>query len=586
MADLAALAEAFVAGRMGDDEALQFAAAARRLAPATPMAEVIRAASRAYFEATDPTLRHSNPARAPGLADSSVAALRRLYDDALGGRLGQAPEGEGQGVAASFAFGTAARSSPFGASEASHASFAFGTAARSSPFGASEASHPARAGGTPSEAKVSVSADEGAEELLYPVMQGLGDRWTWQRADSGATGLGRTWREVLGLGESFAMLGGCDALFVSPHAGGRTDPMGFPVRLASGYYADPGAGGPTLQTAAGVVQACRAALGDAVRHDNRCMEAASAGSNLCGRREVAHIGARVCNHYDGNGMLYLAECDCLRATEKPAEARLSEACEAAVARNKFRVKRWAWERDLTAEDCARLDVADASRTDWGLPPNPSRISDPVAQNLVARLMNRSHRSLDRFAGFPVACFYPPCADRYASYGYTDPAQVYADLGRCPDVRCSASINVNWVSGDVNITGNALEVRCDGGPCLVGGLPRCKHGGRCIPAPEAKDDKVICDCRGTGFKGPTCEVPLAEGEQDEALQTVDLAAQAAAQLAAAGAQQAIETAARTKRGIVVGVWAMIGLLGLMLLAALVRSLRGGGSGQPRRVIVAA
>lgn len=549
-----ALTEAFVGGRMGDDEALQFAAAARRLAPETPMAEAIRAASRAYFEATDPTLRHNNPARAPGLADSSVAALRRLYDDALGGKLGRAPQAEGAGEAAV-------------------------AAAAGAP----------RAGAETSEAKASVSADEGAEELLYPVMQGLGDRWTWQRADSGATGLGRTWREVLGLGSGFAMLEGCDALFVSPHAGGRTDPMGFPVRLASGYYADPGAGGPTVQTAAGVVQACRAALGEAVRHDNRCMEAGVAGGNLCGRREVPTIGARICNHYDGNGMLYLAECDCLRATEKPAEARLFEACEAAVARNKFRVKRWAWERDLTPEDCARLDVTDASRTDWGLPPNPSRISDPVAQNVVARLMNRSYRSLDRFAGFPVACFYPPCADRYASYGYTDPAQVYADLGRCPDVRCSASINVNWVSGDVNITGNALEVRCDGGPCLVGGLPRCKHGGKCIPATgaaAASEDRVICDCRGTGFKGATCEVPLAEGEQDEALETVDLAAQAAAQLAAAGAQQAIGTAAGTKRGIVVGVWAMIGLLALMLLATLLRSLRGGGSGQPRRVVVAA
>jgi len=543
-----ALTDGFVAGRMGDDEVVQFVQTARRLAPETPMAEAIRSVSRAYFEATDPMLRRNNPSRAPSLADSSVAALRRLYDEALGGRLGKREEPAEAAI------------------PASRAGFSSGPASR--------------AGFTPG-----VAVDDGAKELLYPVMQGLGDPWTWQRVDSGSRGLGRTWREVLGLPAGFTMLEGCDALFVSPHAGGRTDPLGFPVRLASGYYADPGAGGPTMQTAAGVVHACRAALGDAVRHDNRCMEASSAGSNLCGRREVAAIGARICSHYDGLGSLYLAECDCLRGTNRPAESRLYGVCEAAVERNEFRVNRWTWERNLTAEDCAKLDVTDPARTEWGLPPNPSRISDPIAQNLIARFMNRSYRELDRFAGQPVACFYPPCADRYASYGYTDPAQVYADLGRCPVVRCSASINVNWVSKDVTIAGNALEVRCDGGPCLVGGLPRCKNRGRCIPAGgDASQDRVICDCRGTGFKGDTCETPLEEGEEDALLEDINLASRTAAQIAGAGIAATGDQVSRSKRGIVVGGWVLATLLGLTLLGVFVNALRGRGGGPSRHVVV--
>lgn len=521
------LAETFAAGRMGDEEVVDFVAAARSLAASTPAAEAIRAATRAYFAATDPVLRQAGGGSvAPRITDASVGLLRGLYEDALGGRLGVAP------AAGARAGGGLLRQ---------------------------------RAG------SVGVGLDDGAEELLYPVMQGMGDPWTWQPADSGAQGLGRTWREVLGLPASFEPLRGCDALYVSPHAGGRTDPLGFPVRLATGYYADPGAGsGLTADTAAGTVQACRAALGEAIRHDNRCLEASSAGSNLCARREVRAIGDRVCNHYDGVGALYLAECDCLRATSRPAESRLYEACEAAVARNKFRVKRWAWERDLTLEDCARLDVTDASRTEWGLPPNPSRISDPVAQNLIARFMSRSYRELDRFAGYPVACFYPPCSDRYASYGYTDVQQVYADLGRCPEVRCSASINVNWVSKDVTIAGNTLEVRCDGGPCLKEGLPLCKNGGRCLPVPGSSD-RAVCNCIGTGHKGATCEEPLAEGEEEEALQQVDLGAQIAAQAAA----QASSSSSSSRAVVVVGAWAFVGLIGLAVLATLMRVLLGGG-----------
>jgi hypothetical protein len=506
------LVERFESGPMGDAEIDAFVSEARPAASHTSQAEIVRLVSRAFYRAIDPKRPGSRAITAP-----AYGRLRNLHDDALAGKI-------------------------LGAGAATRA---------------------------------------GAQATTYPVMAGFGDPWVWRRVDS-SEGLGNDWRGALGLSSSFQMLGGCNALFISPHAAGKTDPLGFPVRLASGYYADPAESGLVQQdaTGKGELQSCRTALAQAISHDNSCLTD-GAGTVVCADRQVERIGRSICDHYDGAGNLYLAECDCLKRSNTPQESRLYSSCVAAVERNQYRYNRWAWEKDLAEEDCRRLNVADLSTKNWGLPALPSRISDPIAQNMIARYMSRSYYKLDRFAGYPVGCFYPPCSDRYSSYGYTDAAQVFSDLAACPDVRCSASINVNWVSNDVTITGNALEVRCDGGPCLVSGLPRCKNGGRCIPVPgvsiEEPDEKqVLCNCTGTGFGGPTCEVadgttPDSTGSQggtdpkDQLLEGLSQSAQIGAQLLAASATGAEET----RKTIVIGLWTLGGLVAISFVLMLVR-----------------
>jgi hypothetical protein len=487
-----------------DGHVADFVSAARAAVAGVPPGEAINVVSKAYFDLIDPM----RPGKQQP-SEKGVKMLRQLYDDVLGGKL----------------------------------------------------SPPDSPPDSPPAVRAGASSDQQGPELLYPVMDGRGDPFTWQRADSVTKGLGRKWREVLGLGPSFESLGGCDALFVSPHAATRTDPLGFPVRLASGYYADPGDSVATEQSAIGVIQSCRAVLARAVAHDNRCLQAGASGSTVCANREVKRLGTRICNHYDGAGNLYLAECDCLKGRNRPAETRVADACYASLARNETRQKRSSWEKDLTLEDCRRLDVTAAGTGPWGLPANPSRVSDPIAQNMIARFMNRSYRELDRFAGYPVACFYPPCSDRYASYGYTDAQDVYTDLAACPSVRCSAEINVNWVSKDVTITGNTLEVRCDGGACLTAGLPKCKNNGRCIPDPATRS--IICDCRGTGFKGPTCEEPLGEDETEASQLPPEVtnAAKLSAQVAASHARENIRV------GFVFGFWFLVFLAATVVIARL-------------------
>jgi hypothetical protein len=514
--ELARLVDAFVTGPMGDEEIAALVPLARSAADHTTPAEALRLVTRAFFDAIDPRRRTA-------ISKRSVDLLQELYDDARGGRLGAV----------------------------------------------TSAAAATRAGSVAS--------------TYFPIMAGDGDDWTWRRVDSGE-GLGEHWRSAFGLSGSFAMLGGCDALFISPHASGKTDPLNFPVRLASGYYADPAEAGLVEQDPAGkgMLQSCRTALARAISHDNGCLTTENRSSAVCANRQVTRIGRTICDHYDGVGELFLAECDCIKGSNAPSEQRLYASCLSSLARNEFRQNRWAWERNLEPEDCKRLNVNDASQTSWGLPKLPSRISDPIAQNVIARHVNRSYRKLDRFAGFPVACFYPACSDRYSSYAYTDAEQTFADQSACPDVRCSASINVNWVSKDVTITGNALEVRCDGGPCLVDGLARCKNGGRCVPVPgvsiDAEDSKqVLCNCSGTGFKGPTCEEPTGEpatGTDDASRQTLDKikqSTQTAAQILAANATENEDM----RVYLVVGLWALAGLLVLSVLAVFLNLFRRKG-----------
>lgn len=350
--------------------------------------------------------------------------------------------------------------------------------------------------------------------LKYPLLQNDTDPRVWQRVADVQKGLGLVWRQVLNVSSDFAplSLNGCDALYAAPRASTMTDASGFPVRLASGYYAN--AGDDDLST-------CRKALQDAVMHDNRCLDPHLFSAQACYTSQVRTIANRVCSRYDAQGDIYLAECDCWGAEAMPGISRVHEACLAALARNPEKTVSTqeltgGWEKDVTEEDCARLDVG-ATGGAIGLPSRPKRISDAIFGNLLGRYVTRAQRKVDRLRGMPIQCAYAPCADRYSSAGYVDAGATQEGLSTCPAIRCEALINADWVTGDVTITGNVLDVNCDGGPCLERGLAKCRNGGRCIPGAGGDVTKAICDCRGTGFKGENCEVQLAEGEADPAWQ---------------------------------------------------------------------
>lgn len=462
---LTALTDAFLEGPRGAAEIREYARAARELA--RPGVEAVSQISKAYLHTVDPTAVPVEEWTAE--MQEASEELHGLYSDMLNGRLG---EGEAGGAAA------------------------------------------ARAGG---EAD---GEEEDVRENLYPIMNGTAQRLSavaWQPADSVSHGLGERWREVLGLPAGFSAPTDCRRLYVSPHMAEKTDPLGYPVRLASGYYASTVALPSLAQLGqtGNMIDACKSNLSEAVAGDNACL--GRPGDPRCSRSRVREIGNTVCNLWDGVGNVYLAECDCLKSDNWPSGERNYQACKEAVARNEHRVQLSPFETSLSDADCERLNPA--SKGPWGLPEGSTRLADPIAQNMLGRYVNRAYARLDRFTGRPKACYYPPCSDRFSSYGYTEPQQVFEDLERCPYQKCVASINVNWTSGNVQIAGNMLSVRCDGGPCIKNGLPVCKNRGRCLPIPDnASEDVAMCDCYGTGFKGPTCEVPLVPGEEDSAVVT--------------------------------------------------------------------
>jgi hypothetical protein len=460
---LTSLTDAFVDGPRGAAEIREYVRAAREMARPGP--EAVSQVSRAYFRTMDPTVPLEG-----WTAEVQAAAeeLRALYNDMVAGRLG----GEEKA----------------------------GGASRMPRAGAD-------GGGGDDE--------EVLRENLYPIMDGTAQGVSavaWQPADSVAYGLGERWRQVLGLSANFAMPTDCRRLYVSPHMAEKTDPLGYPVRLASGYYASTVALPSLTQLGqtGNMIDACKAQLSTAIAKDNACLGRTS--DPRCSQSEVRTIGDAVCNTWDGIGNVYLAECDCLKAENWPSGARNYQACMEGVARNEHRVQLSPFETSLTAADCERMNPT--SKGPWGLPEGSQRLADPIAQNVLARYVNRAYARLDRFTGRPKACFYPPCSDRFSSYAYTEPQQVFTDLASCPYQKCVASINVNWTTGDVQIAGNMLSVRCDGGPCIKNGLPVCRNRGRCLPLPDnaSVEDNALCDCHGTGFKGPTCEDPLLPGEE--------------------------------------------------------------------------
>jgi hypothetical protein len=305
----------------------------------------------------------------------------------------------------------------------------------------------------------------------------------WLRLDD-SRAYGERWREAIHWPPEgtpgWDMLKGNYALFVRlDGASDVFDGLAGPVFLATGLRALPTG---------------RAVLDAVVKGDVDCAQGKVAEPSLCRTSTVIDsLADPICNHYDGRGSVFLAECDCLKQLQLPSVMRLRTLCDDAA-------------RDPTSginnQNCNDMAPDDKDRELRTWPAKDmTKIRSPILSNTVMRYAVRSQRRLSHMQGTFAACTYSPCASINSVAAYTDARTTALELARCPLMRCEASINVDWVGGNVTIDGNMLKVRCSGGACMQpDGLPRCKNGGRCQP-----DGK--CNCEGTGFVGDTCETSL-------------------------------------------------------------------------------
>jgi hypothetical protein len=361
----------------------------------------------------------------------------------------------------------------------------------------------------------------------------------WVRVDD-PKAFGGRWREALGWAPEgtpgWDMLGGLYALYIKPSGSTSvTDALGGPVYLASGVWATE-AGRSTLAASVEGDVACARLVesakqrggGETCRYERQevdgettkdvlvCGEASAEIPATCRDSSVMDVYARpICDHYDGRGHVFLAECDCVKQLQLPSVMRLKSLCDSEAD--------LASANDVTRESCARMagegDSASASEGEsggrqrsegadnlaaWPVP-NVNALKAPVLSNALMRYAVRSQRRLSGMQGTYAACVYPPCASMLSRDAYTDARVTRMERDRCPPIRCEASINVDWVGGSATVEGNMLRVRCYGGECMLpDGTPKCQNGGRCL-----QDGK--CACEGTGFRGERCELP----EDDDA-----------------------------------------------------------------------
>jgi len=356
----------------------------------------------------------------------------------------------------------------------------------------------------------------------------------WVRVDD-PRAFGDRWREALGWAPQgtpgWDLLDGLYALYIKPSGvSGISDALGGPVYLASGVWATE-AGRAALRALADGDVACARLVESSrttgtsttctqeqsmasaqdgqsstqtVRESEACSPTEpTAVPDTCRDSAVMEVYARpVCDHYDGRGHVFLAECDCVKQMQLPSVMRLRTLCDDEVTQARASTKAAA--DPLTLEGCARMThAADGSAVDnlaaWPVR-NVHALDAPVFANALMRYGVRSQRRLSGMQGTYPACVYPPCASMLSRDAYTDARITRMERDRCPPVRCEASINVDWVGGNVNIEGNMLRVRCFGGECLrPDGTYKCANEGRCL-----QDGK--CACEGTGFRGERCEEP--------------------------------------------------------------------------------
>jgi hypothetical protein len=310
----------------------------------------------------------------------------------------------------------------------------------------------------------------------------------WVRVDD-SRAFGARWREALDWPAEgtpgWDMLNGNYGLFI--RLDGTTDQfdsMAAPVFLATGLRA----------TAAG-----RAVVAAAVKGDVECAEGKQQEASLCKTSTVIDsLADPICSHYDGRGNVFLAECDCLKQLQLPSVLRLRSSCEAAAMDPASGV---------TAKNCTDMapSTSDKELRTWPVR-DMTKLRAPILANNVYRYAVRSQRRLNAFQGTFAACTYPPCmSTSSANTSYVDARTTAMEKSRCPLMRCEASINTDWVGGNVEIDGTMLKVRCSGGACMrPDGTPKCRNDGRCL-----QDGK--CNCEGTGFRGDTCEQRIGSPE---------------------------------------------------------------------------
>lgn len=376
----------------------------------------------------------------------------------------------------------------------------------------------------------------------------------WVRVDD-PRAFGEAWREALGWAPKgtpgWDLLDGLYALFIKPSAtGGIADALGGPVYLASGVWATE-AGRAALRALSDGDVACARLVessrttGESTtcRQDQRvettqgaqtvsesesCAPTAAAEiPATCRSSSVMDVYARpICDHYDGRGSVFLAECDCVKQMQLPSVMLLKSVCDAEAGKPGSGV---------TAAGCERMVEKGSEKLQAWPVANVKALTAPVLANALMRYGVRSQRRLSGMQGTYAGCVYPPCASMLSRDAYTDARITRMERDRCPAIRCEASINVDWVGGDVNIEGNMLKVRCFGGECIrPDGSPKCQNDGRCM-----QDGKCVCE---PGFRGERCEeVVPGEGSGSAATTTGTGGTSTAAQIAGPLAQETLGAA---------------------------------------------
>lgn len=281
---------------------------------------------------------------------------------------------------------------------------------------------------------------------------------------------------------SMPSLSGCLEL-EKPAAGSKTysplttDMLGFPI-LYRTLLASP--------TSA----MCSNTVAHMKRLDRECHLATNATSPttpaVCERDLFTKLMARrVCDFYEEQHGIFLAECDCISRANVPAKSSVVDACRQRARAEDRAVRDWeaaggkdanptalAPTRSLgTAEDVERL--CDALERDNVMPPGRATGTNDLFTHLVGRYIIRSawQRDLSTARDFeddPPSpyCVYSPCRVD-DSTAFHVPYSEYTDaIGRCPVDRCQVNIIRRGLNatGTTSIANNVFNINCDGGVC--------------------------------------------------------------------------------------------------------------------------
>jgi hypothetical protein len=226
---------------------------------------------------------------------------------------------------------------------------------------------------------------------------------------------------------------------------------------------------------------CNDTSGHMKRLDREC-HLIDPSLKICKRDQYTRLlGRKVCDFYEDQHGIFLAECDCLNRDKIPTLSSVVEACRQRARAEDQRVREW--EANPPARGLAPVrtlgteadpeERCDMLERNQAMPPEQATDQNDLFTHLAGRYIIRSawknemETALDLEDKPPSPyCVYAPCRLPDSSSFYVPYSEYQDAVDNCPVERCQVNIIRRGLSatGRTSIQNNVFNINCEGKAC--------------------------------------------------------------------------------------------------------------------------